>query len=244
MSKKIVVMDSGIGGASILKEIRELLPAYSYLYFADTKNAPYGNKTKAQVLEIVVKNVLKINKKNEILALVLACNTASSACSKSLRKMFNFPIICVEPPIKKAIDLKYKNILILATEGTLKTNLTIKKYTNSNQAKIQKFAPKNLAKLIDRNVENLNLVIPYLKKELENKKCDCAVLGCTHYNFLKNKIKAILKCPVITCEKAVARQTKKVLDELKISAQKPKLKIKLSKQNFKIRRFLKTYLNS
>ena len=128
MQKKIVVYDSGIGGASILKEIMMLLPNYDYLYFADTKNSPYGTKTKAEILQVVLNNILSINKNGEIGLLVLACNTATSVCCKKLRSMFSFPIVGVEPAIKKAVDEGFNKIAILATPQTLESNDLIKKY--------------------------------------------------------------------------------------------------------------------
>ena len=154
MTKFIVVMDSGIGGASVLKEIRKLLPNHKYIYFADTKNAPYGNKTKNKILEVVTKNIIKLNKKNKIGVLVLACNTASCVCSRFLRQTFNFPIICVEPPIKKAVEKGYKNIAILATPQTLKTNKIIKQYSQNKELTLKLISPENLATVIDKNLKS------------------------------------------------------------------------------------------
>ena len=248
MSKKIVVMDSGIGGASILKEIAKKCPNEKYIYFADTLNSPYGEKSKKELFKILKKNIDNLNKKNDIKLLVLACNTASSLCGKELRKIYKFPIICVEPAIKVAAEKGYKNIAILATPQTLKTNKTIKNYKKMNNLKIKKVPLKNLAKIIDCNVKNIKLVFPYIKECLNGLKCDCVVVGCTHYNFVKEQIKEALNCEIISCEKAVALQAKKVLANLEKfktqSKTKPKIKIILSKRNFKIHQFLKHYLNS
>lgn len=246
MSKKIVIYDSGIGGASIFKEIKALLPSYNYVYFADTLNSPYGTKTKQQVLEIVVSNVVKLNKKFPIGALVVACNTATSACAKELRQIFSFPIICVEPPIKRAIELGFKKIAVLATPQTLESNSTIKKYEKIKPqgVEITKIGLERLAMEIDENVSNFNLVLPYLRKNLKIE-ADCVVVGCTHYNFIKKQLQLCLpSSEIISCEKAVAIQTQKVFKDNNLCPTKPKLKIILSKRNAKISRFLKSFLHS
>ena len=239
---KIVVLDSGIGGASVLKEIISCLPNYNYVYFADTKHSPYGEKSQKELFEILKKIINKLNKKSEIDALVLACNTASSLCGNLLRKIYKFPIICVEPPIKVAVSLGFKKISVLATPQTLKTNKTIKKFELIKDLEIQKVPLKNLAKEIDRNVYNLDNLYLELSKCLKNVKGECVVIGCTHYNFVKNQIETILRRKTISCEEAVAKQAKNILTENNVFEQKSKIKIILSKNDLKIRRFLKTYL--
>ena len=244
MSKKIVVMDSGIGGASILREIMQLMPNQSYVYFADTLNSPYGEKDKKTLLNILINNINFIKEKNEIEVLVLACNTASSLCGNELRKVFNFPIICVEPAIKVAFEKNYKNIAILATPQTLKSNKTIKNFQKLKGLKIQKVPLKNLAKDIDLNINHTEKIFNEIKNDLKALKCECAVIGCTHYNFVKDEIKDVLQCEVVSCENAVAQQTKKVLTKYNLKKfDKGSLKIMLSKRNFKILHFLKSYLN-
>lgn len=244
MLKKIVVYDSGIGGASILKEVKKLLPEYPYYYFVDTLNAPYGTKTKREILKIVVENIVKIGKKVEIEALILACNTASSACGKEIRKIFPFPIVCVEPPIKKAIEMGFKNISILATPSTLENNLTIKKYekTSAKDVVITKIGLEKLATEIDENAQNLDLILPYLRKNLK-VSCDCLVVGCTHYNFIKKQLQlCVPSSEIISCEKAIAIQTQKVFKEANLCRTKFSMKIVLSKRNARIRRFLCSFL--
>ena len=244
MEKYIVVMDSGIGGASILKEIRNLLPNQKYIYFADTRNAPYGNKTKNKILEIVVKRVEKLNRKKQIGVLVLACNTASCVCSKLLRQTFSFPIVCVEPPIKKAVEQGYKNIVVLATPQTLKTNEIVNQYSKNPNLKIEKVSPKNLASIIDSNLKNLSVAEKTIIESLETKEFDAVVLGCTHYHFVKENISKVFKKPVISCEKEVANQVEKIVKIENLPKTKAKLKIKLSKFNRRIFNFLKIYLKT
>ncbi len=247
MLKKIVVYDSGIGGASILKEIKTLLPSYDYLYFADTKNSPYGNKTKAEILGCVLHNILEINKNDEIGMLVLACNTASSVCGKILRLVFPFPIVCVEPAVKKAVDEGFKNILILATSQTLQSNELIKKYLKKTppETTITKLPLCQLASLIDENTADFNRVLPYLSKNLKGLRPSCVVVGCTHYNFVKKQIQTILPdAKIISCEKPVALQVQRVLSSCNLCQTKGSLKVVLSKHNANLNHFLKVYLNA
>lgn len=246
MQKKIVVYDSGIGGASILKEIMMLLPNYDYLYFADTKNSPYGTKTKAEILHAVLNNVLSLNKNGGIGLLVLACNTATSVCCKILRNIFSFPVVGVEPAIKKAVDEGFNKIAILATPQTLKSNDLIQKYIKNSKGEreISKVPLDELASLIDENTADFNRVLPYLSKKLKGLKSSCVVVGCTHYNFVKKQIQTVLPdAKIISCERAVALQVQRVLAGCNLCLTNGSLKIILSKRNRKLSRFLKTYLS-
>lgn len=254
----IGIIDSGIGGASVLKEIIKILPNERYIYLVDNKHMPYGNKSKRKIKKIIYENVKFLIKNYHIKLLVIACNTASSVCSNYLRKKFTFPIICVEPPIKPAIESSYKKILILATEQTLKSNKTIKnniKNTNINNKNrkieekiiIKKLAIKNLAKDIDKNVNNLDNLQKKLNENLKNYiDFDVIVIGCTHYNFIKDQIeKALPNTRIISCEKAVANRTKFILEREEFNLDKKsnfKNVILLTKPNIKIKNFLKNYL--
>lgn len=246
MQKKIVVYDSGIGGASILKEIMTLLPNYDYVYFADTKNSPYGTKSKAEIFHAVLSNVITLNKNGEIGLLVLACNTATSVCCKILRTLFSFPIVGVEPAIKKAVDEGYNKIAILATQQTLQSNILIQKYVKlfKGEKEISKIPLNELATLIDENTADFNRVLPYLSKKLKGLKPSCVVVGCTHYNFVKKQIQTVLPdAKVISCERAVALQVQRVTNKCNLCLTNGSLKIILSKRNCKLNHFLKTYLS-
>ena len=116
----IGIFDSGIGGTSIFKEIHRLLPNESIIYLADSKNAPYGDKSKDEIIALSIKNTeLLLNKNCKII--VVACNTATTNAIKTLRKKYpNTPFIGIEPAIKPAaLNSNTKTIRILATKGTL-----------------------------------------------------------------------------------------------------------------------------
>lgn len=252
------VLDSGIGGASVLKAIVELMPKEKYIFLIDNKNMPYGNKLKFKLKAIVKKNITFLIKKYNIKMLVLACNTATSICADFLRDNFKIPIICVEPPIKPAIETQDKKILVLGTKNTLKNNKTIKNAISKvkkknknlfskNKIKIKKLIIKDLARKIDENFKNLDNIQDLLNKKLNNyKNYDSLVIGCTHYNFIKNQIqKCLPKIKIISCEKAVANRAKFILerDNIKINLQeKQKIKIILTKPNLKLKNFVENYL--
>ncbi len=260
--KKVVigVIDSGIGGASILKAIKNVLPNEKFVYLVDAMNAPYGDKTKNEILEITKKNVEFLIKKHHIKMLVIACNTASSVCGNVLREYVKMPIICVEPPIKPALENNYKKILVLATPRTLKSNLIIKKYCKTNK-QIEKLAIVQLATKIDESMGNFESLTDFLDEKLrEYKDCDAVVIGCTHYNFIKKEIGlAMPNAKIISCEKAVANRTKQVferefnnesdINRLNKGLKKVGLKklnptkIVLTKQNKEMLKFLTNYLN-
>ncbi|MGB1243021.1 MAG: glutamate racemase, partial [Chitinophagales bacterium] len=115
----IAFFDSGVGGISVLKEALTLLPNENYLYFADSKNAPYGVKSSEHIRSLMLDATDFLAQQN-IKALVVACNTGTSVAIKDLRKKYSFPIIGMEPAIKPALlnDLS-KKVLVFATERTL-----------------------------------------------------------------------------------------------------------------------------
>ena len=119
----IGIFDSGIGGTSIWKEINTQLPNENTIYLSDSKNAPYGQKSEKKILELSIKNTELLLEKN-CKAIVVACNTATTNAIKYLREKYSIPFIGIEPAIKPAsINTKTKNIGILATKGTLNSNL-------------------------------------------------------------------------------------------------------------------------
>jgi len=119
----IGIFDSGIGGITIYKEIHSLLPMENIIYLADSKNAPYGGKSKEKIIEYSIKNA-EFLIKNGCKLIVVACNTASTNAVKYLREHYKIPFIRVQPAIKPAaLNSTTKNVGILATNGTLKSEL-------------------------------------------------------------------------------------------------------------------------
>ncbi len=190
--KKVLLIDSGSGGVNILKECVKVCPYCDYLLFCDDKNLPYGDKPIEILQQIVLKNLKDIQKFFKFEIVILACNTLSCTCLEKVRKEFPDTIfIGVVPAVKPALEKwKQNEILVLATENTLKNNILIRQ----NDKLLCKSMPK-LAGLIDKNLDNLDAVIPYLQDELSsflNQKPKAIVLGCTHYLSVKKQIYEII----------------------------------------------------
>ena len=184
----IGIFDSGMGGLTVLKDAHELLPNEDFIYFGDSKNAPYGVKTKNEVIKLSDNICQMFIEKYNVKAIVIACNTATSAAVNILRKKYDIPIIGMEPAIKPAIvDNGGGKIIVMATEMTLKErkfNNLIKKFRDNN---IIKVPCSELVDVIeDGNFEkkNLNRIIEECLNDIEN--IESIVLGCTHFIFIKN----------------------------------------------------------
>lgn len=128
MKDYVLFIDSGIGGTHLLKLTKKLLPHESFLYFADTPNLPYGNKSKNKITKLVIKAIEQVLCKYPLKMIVLACNTATATSIASIRQKFDIPIVGIEPAIKKALDFGHKNILVIATSATTNHSNIIKKY--------------------------------------------------------------------------------------------------------------------
>ncbi len=189
----IGVFDSGIGGVTVLCDIIKILPKENYIYYSDSKNNPYGDKTDKDINQLcdnIVKYLLQQNCK----AIVIACNTASTKSAEFLRKKYqNIPIIAIEPAYKMVHDYAYnKPTLVMATKGTINSerfNLLLKKYDNHNTYLLPCVG---LADIIEDG--NNQKIKKYLKDNLYQYKgkVENVVLGCTHYPLVKSDIKEIL----------------------------------------------------
>ena len=147
---KIGVFDSGIGGVTVLKEIVKILPRESYIYYSDSKNNPYGDKDDKEILKIC-DNIVDLFIKKGCKAIVIACNTASAKAAKYLRKKYKqIPFIAIEPAYKMVHDYFYdKTTLVMATQGTIKSEKFNFLYHKYNNHKTYLFPCIGLADLIE-----------------------------------------------------------------------------------------------
>jgi glutamate racemase len=213
----IGIFDSGVGGTSIWKEINFLMPNEHTIYLADSKHAPYGEKSKEKIIELSIKNTEKLIRLNAKI-IVVACNTATTNAIDILRQNYTIPIIGIEPAIKPAsLNTKTGNIGILATKGTLRSALFSKtSKLFSKNIKIIEVVGEGLVTLIEEgkvnSLEMEKLLESYLSPMILNK-VDYLVLGCSHFPYLIPIIKKILppEVTIIDSGEAVARQTKRVL---------------------------------
>tara|TARA_R110001632_G_scaffold114733_1_gene226120 strand:- start:1424 stop:2218 length:795 start_codon:yes stop_codon:yes gene_type:complete len=214
--------DSGVGGTSIWKEVHQLLPNENTIYLADSKNAPYGQKSKEKIIDFSIRNTEFLLHKNAKI-IVVACNTATTNAISILRKKYDIPFIGIEPAIKPAgLVTKTKKIGLLATKGTLSSELFEKTAgTIDRSIKIIEQVGEGLVDLIEKGAidsKSMNdLLLKYLKPMME-ENIDALVLGCTHYPYLIPQIKKILgnTIQVIDSGLAVAKQTKNVLENLNL----------------------------
>lgn len=213
----IGIFDSGIGGTSIWKEIRALLPNENTIYLSDSKNAPYGKKTKEKIIELSVKNTEFLLQQNAKI-IVVACNTATTNAITYLREKYDIPFIGIEPAIKPAsLRTKTNTIGILATKGTLNSELFEKTSSSiKNTITIIEKEGKGLVELIENGKINSKEMFALLKSYIEPmllKNADCLVLGCTHYPYLIPQIRKIVgnSMQIIDSGEAVAKQTKNIL---------------------------------
>lgn len=220
-TKPIGLFDSGVGGTSIWKEIHELLPNENTIYLADSKNAPYGKKTKAEIVALCCKNVDFLLEQGCKL-IVVACNTATTNAIKEIREKYDVPFIGIEPAIKPAANLsKTETIGILATKGTLNSELFHKQVEHFSNIKILEQVGYGLVELIEGGQidsdEMRNLLKIYLRPMIE-ENIDYLVLGCSHYPYLIPEIKKIVppSVKIIDSGLAVAKQTKTVLERLQL----------------------------
>lgn len=226
--KKIVLIDSGIGGLHILSACQKLLPNQDFVYVADNKNAPYGNKNSKQLKNIAVELVEYCLNNYSPQIIVLACNTLTVNTIKYLRKKFpRIQFVGTEPALKQA-RIYGGNTIILATESTQKHFFSLNKKISlqlkqehktlnlkySISDKIYKLSIPNLATLIEDNMENLDILIPLLNNSFKKQKfqsCQNLVLGCTHYTAIKKQLQTALpNIKIFDNTIAVAKQVAKL----------------------------------
>lgn len=215
--KPIGLFDSGVGGTSIWKEVHALLPNESTIYLADSKNAPYGQKTQEEIIELSKKNT-EFLLENNCKLIIVACNTATTNAIKVLRATYDIPFIGIEPAIKPAaLHSKTQKIGILATQGTLNSELFHQTVALYSDVKVVEQIGFDLVTLIEngemhskRMTQLLNdYLLPMVAQDI-----DYLVLGCTHYPYLIPQIKKIIPkhIKIIDSGEAVAKQTKHILE--------------------------------
>ncbi len=185
------VIDSGLGGISVLRALKSVLPCENYLYFADKDNAPYGTKSDSEIISLTDRNVnylISLGAK----AIVIACNTATSVAAHLLRKKYNIPIIGLEPAIKPAIKSFPKGkILVMATPVTLSHEKFQNLLDTLGRRYFTLLPAPHLVEYVEKGFADREETVNYLRElfwRFQNVKFDACVLGCTHFPFVKNEI--------------------------------------------------------
>ena len=185
---RIGLFDSGLGGLTVLKTLLKKYPNNEYVYYGDTLNIPYGDKTKEELIILAKKNVdFLLSKKVDMI--IVACGTVSSNCLDILKESYNIPIISIiEPTIDYLNNSNYQNILVMATHATINSHI-FKNNINKNIYEIE--TPKLVPMIENNNLLDIEEVLhDYLDDYLNN--IDVLVLGCTHYPIIKDYIKSVV----------------------------------------------------
>ncbi len=215
--RPIGFFDSGVGGTSVWKEVVQLLPHENTIYLADSKHAPYGRKSKQEIIELSVKNTEFLLKQGCKL-IVVPCNTATTNAIKYLRANYEVPFIGIEPAIKPAaLRSDTKKIGVLATKGTLTSELF-------NQTQRQFAQEVNTIEIVGTGIVELIEAGKKDSAEMHNlllkitepfmiSGIDYLVLGCSHYPYIKDQLQELLpaRVRIIDSGIAVARQTLNIL---------------------------------
>jgi glutamate racemase len=230
----IVLFDSGVGGTSILKEIVARLPNEHFIYLADSRNAPYGERTPQEIIDLSIKNT-ELALGLEAKLIVVACNTATTNAIKYLRTHYSLPFIGIEPAIKPAAsNSEVKRIGVLATKGTLSSELF--KQTSETFAQgieVVEVVGKGIVEAVEGGWTTDQTFVKQLQEQLQpfmEEEIDYLVLGCTHFPYIIPQLKKLLPSHVtiIDSGRAVAKQTEAVLEKNKLnnlSAKKGEVKI-------------------
>ena len=206
---RVGLFDSGIGGVTVLKELLKVLPNEKYIYYSDSINNPYGDKTRDEIINISDKVVEFLIKKGCSI-IVIACNTASATAKDYLRNKYSIPIIAIEPAYKSVDDEK---TLVMATKATINSDKFKTLYNTYDNHNTILLSCSGLADLIEEG--NKDKIIDYLNNKIgEYKGVKNVVLGCTHYPLIKDEITKVLgDVNFYDGSLGVAKHTKEVMEE-------------------------------
>lgn len=192
----IAFFDSGVGGLTVFEKVKKLLPHENYLYFGDTKNMPYGEKTEEQLIQFA-DNIFKFFERKKAKAVVIACNTSSAVAYEKLKNNYNFKIYPIIQSVCSTLArLDVKKLCVIATPATIKSHTyskEIAKY-NPNMQVIEIPAP-NWVRIVEEHRINQPQSIEQVKEILEIAQSyspDKIVLACTHYPYLMNILKKFM----------------------------------------------------
>ncbi len=249
--RPVAVFDSGVGGISVLKELYALMPCENYIYFGDSKNAPYGSREPDEVKALVLKNADYLASMG-VKALVVACNTATSVAIEDLRRIYDMPVIGVEPALKPAVLYKeHSAVAVMATPITVheaKFNVLMKHY--EDRAKIIPIACDLLAGYVERGIFEGRELEEYIASLFSGLgKIDSVVLGCTHYPFVRKTIRRVIgpEVKIFDGGEGTARETRRRLNEqgiLKTDGEKGKVTFLNSLESKKEEAFSKMLFSS
>lgn len=233
--RAIGIFDSGLGGISVLRDMHRLYPQENMIYFGDSEFAPYGQKHRAEITSRCIE-ICEFLITKGVKAIVIACNTATSAAIDELRERYpNLPIIGMEPALKPAIEQsKTHHVAVMATNFTLREKKfaqLMKNYQEDNT--IIKLPCPELVQIVEHDeLDQEEKIIKQLHMyfdTLDLDKLDTVVLGCTHFIFFRKYIQSIWKdIQLVDGNEGTCRHVMDLLkerDEVNIFDQKGSIKI-------------------
>lgn len=245
MKNPVAIIDSGLGGLSVLCEIFNKTEETNFVYMADLKNLPYGEKTKEQLLKITVNNLKILIKKYKPKYIVFGCNTIATTILDDIKIIFPKQKIFAINPMATKANFKNNFTLIIATKRTI-LNLKNSFYYKANSSRIVLCKMPMLANKIENNYQNTANIVPYIKRRLvgfKNAAITQVVLGCTHYYFIKNQIQRIfINAKIIDNLNSLLQDLysqKLVAPEQHSNKLKPKVKFIITKNYFKTKKLYK-----
>ena len=252
MNKKAIgIFDSGVGGLTVYKEIRLKLPNENVIYLGDTKNFPYGNKPKEEIVKYAIQNVEILLQRN-VKVIVVACGTATSQAIDILKEKFEIPIIgIIEPTVEYIKKQKYKEIGVIATEGTIRSGAWENRLRQEiPDIKVVNKACSMLATIAERgeakSKQGRKVIKEYMRPFKEGN-INKIILGCTHYPIYEEIIKEELEYNVelINTGTTVANYLEKYLkeNELENSGVMEEEKIYLTKPEKEFKEIAKNIMN-
>ena len=249
----IGVFDSGVGGLTVVREIRKILPSEDIVYFGDTARVPYGNKTKKTITKFSIENVEFLLRHN-VKLVVIACNTSSSLSLGFLKRCFRVPILgVIEPGARRAARVtRNGRIGIIGTKATVESAAYTKEMQRLDpDIRCFSKACPLFVPLVEegwlRHAITREIAGVYLG-ELRSKRIDTLILGCTHYPLLKPVLKGILKrdVAIVDSAKEVALEVNEVLREhglLRSAGRRRRYRFYVSDDPKRFRRLGERFLN-
>ncbi|MBQ3131097.1 MAG: glutamate racemase [Clostridia bacterium] len=221
-NRPVGFFDSGLGGASVLREALKLLPNENYIYYGDNANAPYGDRTEDEITALTFRCAHRLVDMG-VKAIVLACNTATATCINQIRSEFSIPVISIEPAIKPACSLPGTGkVLMMATKATthLERYLRLRQRMPDPERVINIPCPGIVERIESGRLgaEDYDDLFAEFLAPYKGMEVDAIVLGCTHYIFIKDAFRRNARlhltgsCQLIDGNQGTVRQLGRVLD--------------------------------
>lgn len=214
-NRPIGMFDSGVGGMTVFKEVKEALPNEDIIYIGDTASFPYGSKSKETIIELTKKRIENLIEK-DVKLIIIACGTATSQALKEVKKMFNIPIIgIIEPTVKYIKEKEIKRVGVIATVGTIRSNGWEKELTKEiPDCKVKNKACALLAPMAEEGWIKNKIAELTIHEYIQGMdQIDALILGCTHYPLFKPLIQKEIdkQIEVINTGEMVAKEVKQYI---------------------------------